>query len=69
MEHVAGVGVCQGTIFQPQMKKKKSVNELIRKEDVVNLSTTRYCLKTQQVDSEGEVETLLVKVHTKTIES
>jgi hypothetical protein len=43
------------------MRNKKSVNHLTKPEDIT-VDTTKYCLKTQQIGAEGDVETVLVKV-------
>lgn len=48
------------TVFQPVMKKKKSVNKLTSADDIKGAS--KYCLVTQEPDSEGDIETRLYKV-------
>jgi len=50
-----------GTVFQPVMKKKKSVHKLVKPEDLVN-STSKYCLRMDTQDSDGDMETQLYKV-------
>lgn len=50
-----------GTVLQPSLERRKSVNRL-RSEDFVDGHITNYCLTTQQQDSEGELETKLYKV-------
>ena len=47
------------TVFQPKMKKKKSVGKLEVKD---TNKASRYILTTQDADSKGHVETKLVKV-------
>ena len=60
IEHTPGQPVKSGTVFQPVMKKKKSVVKLTDADDVVR--RTKYCLNLQQPDGEGGVETKLYKV-------
>jgi kinesin family member 23 len=51
-----------GTIFQPYYKSgRKSITKCELK-DVVNSKTSKYCLVSQQADTDGEVETMLYKV-------
>ena len=52
-------GVCADTLLQPQMKKKRSVASL-EKRDL--RSTNKYVLTQQQQDSDGGVSSQLVKV-------
>ncbi|CAL8109141.1 unnamed protein product [Orchesella dallaii] len=47
------------TVFQPVMKKKKSVTQLKSADDMKGAS--KYCLLTQEPDSEGDIETRLYK--------
>ncbi|KAK6642850.1 hypothetical protein RUM43_004352 [Polyplax serrata] len=49
------------TIFQPSMKKRKSVTKLTDVKDIVNSKTSKYCLTTQEQDTDGELETKLYK--------
>ena len=51
--------VCPDTLLQPQMKKKRSVASL-EKRDL--RSTNKYVLTQQQQDSDGGVSSQLVKV-------
>ena len=60
IEHTPGQPVKSGTVFQPVMKKKKSVAKLTDADDVVR--RTKYCLNLQEPDGEGGVETKLYKV-------
>ncbi|XP_066597445.1 kinesin-like protein KIF23 [Prorops nasuta] len=48
-----------GTIFQPHMSSRKSVNQLLDPKDITD-RTSRYCLVSQQ-DVNGELETKLYK--------
>lgn len=62
VEHNTGLGVKNlGTVFQPVIKKKKSVTKLTNIEDL-NSKVTKYCLATQEQNSEGEIENYLYKV-------
>ncbi|XP_014251271.1 kinesin-like protein KIF23 isoform X2 [Cimex lectularius] len=49
-----------GTLMQPTMAKKKSVTKLTVAKDVTE-NASKYCLLTQQQDSEGDLETRLYK--------
>lgn len=49
------------TIMQPVMKRRKSVTKLTDVKDVTNPKTSKYCLTTQTVDSDGDLETCLYK--------
>ncbi|XP_075227585.1 kinesin family member pavarotti [Lycorma delicatula] len=48
-------------IMQPVMKRRKSITELKDVNDVVKSKTSKYCLTTQTVDSDGDLETCLYK--------
>ena len=61
LEHTPAMTVKSGTVFQPVMKKKKSVHKLTRADDLVN-NTSKYCLRTDVRDAEGDIETQLYKV-------
>jgi kinesin family protein 23 len=60
IEHTPGQPVKSGTVFQPVMKKKKSVNRLTSADEIVN-KASKYCLNLQQADGDGGVETKLYK--------
>ena len=60
IEHTPGRPVKSGTVFQPVMKKKKSVAKLTHAEDVT--TRTKYCLNLQEADGDGGIETKLYKV-------
>ncbi|CAB3361315.1 Hypothetical predicted protein [Cloeon dipterum] len=49
------------TIFQPNMPKRKSVSKLTDPKDVTDPATSKYCLTTQEQDSDGGLETKLYK--------
>ena len=56
-------GLASPVAPQPKMKKRKSVTKLDAK-DVINDKTSKYVLTHQDQDSQGEVETHMVKVRT-----
>uniref|UniRef100_A0A182IVR1 Kinesin-like protein n=1 Tax=Anopheles atroparvus TaxID=41427 RepID=A0A182IVR1_ANOAO len=60
LEHRAVNPVPLGTILQPYYNNSKSVTKLSDK-DVVNHKATKYCLISQDADTEGELETKLFK--------
>ncbi|XP_043237418.1 kinesin-like protein KIF23 isoform X1 [Amphibalanus amphitrite] len=60
LDHRPGHVLELATIFQPKMKKRKSVTKLDAK-DVINDKTSKYVLTHQDQDSQGEVETHMVK--------
>ena len=51
-----------GTLLQPKMNKRKSVSKMTEKDAK---DATKYVLTHQTVDSEGDLETNLVKVTVK----
>lgn len=61
LEHNTVKPVALGTVFQPAMKKGKSVTKLDKVKDVTNLKLNRYCLIAQEVQGGGEIETNLYK--------
>ncbi|XP_050094625.1 kinesin-like protein KIF23 [Anopheles aquasalis] len=60
LEHRSANPVPLGTILQPYYINSKSVTKLSDK-DVVNHKNTKYCLISQDADTEGELETKLYK--------
>lgn len=50
-----------GTIFQPYLPNRKTVNNLTEIKDVANQKTSKYCLISQTADTDGELETRLFK--------
>ncbi len=61
LEHTdRSVVIKSQTVFQPVMKKKRSVNKLSTAADVKGV--TNYCLYTQEADSDGDIQTKLYKV-------
>lgn len=61
LEHRAPNPVPLGTILQPYFKSRKSITKLTDVKDVVNNKTSKYCLISQQADTDGELETKLYK--------
>lgn len=61
LEHTdRSVVIKSQTVFQPVMKKKRSVNKLNTAADIKGV--TNYCLYTQEADSDGDIQTKLYKV-------
>jgi len=56
--------VSAGTLLQPKMNKRKSVSKMTEKDAK---DATKYVLTHQTVDSEGDLETNLVKVTVKDV--
>jgi kinesin family protein 23 len=54
-----------GTVLQPYYKTTKCVDKLTDIKDVNNRRTSKYCLITQENDTDGELETKLYKVSSK----
>ncbi|XP_053684824.1 kinesin-like protein KIF23 [Sabethes cyaneus] len=61
LEHRAPNPVPLGTIFQPYYSDRKSVTKLSDARDVTNAKASKYCLISQEADTEGEVETKIFK--------
>lgn len=60
LDHCPAAPVPLGTVLQPNMKKRKSVTKLTDVKDITK-GTERYCLTTQEQDTDGELETRLYK--------
>lgn len=60
LEHRTPTIVPPGTVLQPYYKRTKSVTSPEMK-DITNSRTSRYCLITQEADTDGELETKLYK--------
>ncbi|CAG7785497.1 unnamed protein product [Allacma fusca] len=60
IEHTPGQPIKSGTVFQPVMKKKKSLSRLTSADEIVN-KASKYCLNLQQSDGDGGLETKLYK--------
>ncbi|CAD7081536.1 unnamed protein product [Hermetia illucens] len=61
LEHRAKNPVPLDTILQPYLKNRKSVTKLTDVKDVANQKTSKYCLISQEADTDGELETKLYK--------
>ncbi|KAF2879836.1 hypothetical protein ILUMI_26363 [Ignelater luminosus] len=61
LEHNTVKPVALGTVFQPAMKKRKSVTKLDKLKDVTNSKQNKYCLIAQEVQNGGKIETNLYK--------
>ena len=61
LDHCPATPVPLSTVFQPNMKKRKSVTKLTDVKDITKSGTERYCLTTQEQDTDGELETRLYK--------
>lgn len=61
LEHRAANPVPLGTIFQPYYHDRKSVTKLTDARDVTDAKASKYCLISQDADTEGEVETKIFK--------
>lgn len=61
LEHRAANPVPLGTILQPYYSDRKSVTKLNDARDVTNAKASKYCLISQDADTEGEVETKIFK--------
>jgi kinesin family protein 23 len=60
LEHRTQSIVHPGTVLQPYYNRTKTVTSPEMK-DITNARTSRYCLITQEADTEGELETKLYK--------
>lgn len=61
LEHNVVVPTELGTVLQPVIKKRKSVTKLSKASDVLNPKQSKYCLISQEPDTDGIVETKLYK--------
>ncbi|XP_039966326.1 kinesin-like protein KIF23 [Bactrocera neohumeralis] len=61
IEHRAPNPVPLGTILQPYLKNRKSVTKLTDAKELTNHKNTKYCLVSQEADTDGDVETKLYK--------
>lgn len=61
LEHNSVKPVALGTVFQPTMKRRKSVTKLTKATDITNPKQSKYCLLAQEQDMDGELETKLYK--------
>uniref|UniRef100_A0A1B6D3A1 Kinesin-like protein n=2 Tax=Clastoptera arizonana TaxID=38151 RepID=A0A1B6D3A1_9HEMI len=61
LEHRPINPVPLNTVLQPVLKKRKSVTKLTDVKDITNSKTSKYVLMTQNQDSEGDLETNIIK--------
>lgn len=61
LEHNSIKPVPLGTVLQPSMKKRKSLTKLSKATDITNPKQSKYCLLTQGMDQEGDLETKVYK--------
>ncbi|ALC44016.1 pav [Drosophila busckii] len=61
LEHRAANPVPLGTIMQPYLKNRKSVTKLTDMKELTGHGATKYCLVSQEADTDGDVETKLYK--------
>uniref|UniRef100_A0A1B6F0N8 Kinesin-like protein n=1 Tax=Cuerna arida TaxID=1464854 RepID=A0A1B6F0N8_9HEMI len=61
LEHRPPAPVPLNTVMQPVIKKRKSITKLTDVKDLANPKTSKYCLMTQEQDSEGDMETHIYK--------
>ncbi|EDW85365.1 uncharacterized protein Dwil_GK10551 [Drosophila willistoni] len=61
LEHRSAKPIPLGTIMQPYLKNRKSVTKLTDLKELTGNGTTKYCLVSQEADTDGDVETKLYK--------
>lgn len=61
VEHAPNKIVPMGTVMKPQIHNSKVVNKLTSVKDIANSKTSKYCLISQEQDTDGELETKLYK--------
>lgn len=61
IEHAPNKLVPMGTVMKPQIYNSKLVNKLTNVKDIANSKTSKYCLISQEQDTDGELETKLYK--------
>ncbi|XP_026734597.1 kinesin-like protein KIF23 [Trichoplusia ni] len=61
LEHAPTKIVPMGTVMKPQICNSKVVNKLTSVKDIANSKTSKYCLISQEQDTDGELETKLYK--------
>ncbi|GBP81704.1 Kinesin-like protein KIF23 [Eumeta japonica] len=61
VEHAPPHLVPMGTVLKPSMHNSKFVNKLTSVKDIANPKTSKYCLISQEQDTDGELETKLYK--------
>lgn len=61
VEHAPNKLVPMGTVLKPSIPNSKVVNKLKTVKDIANSKTSKYCLISQEQDTDGELETKLYK--------
>lgn len=61
VEHTSSRLVPMGTVLKPSINNCKVVNKLTHVKDIANARTSKYCLISQEQDTDGELETKLYK--------
>ncbi|XP_054008311.1 kinesin-like protein KIF23 [Hylaeus anthracinus] len=60
VDHRPGALVPLGTVFQPLMRRRRSITQLTDPKEITD-GASRYCLVAQEHDTDGELETKLYK--------
>ncbi|CAH2056143.1 unnamed protein product, partial [Iphiclides podalirius] len=61
IEHAPNKIVPMGTVMKPSIGHSKQVNKLTSVKDIANSKASKYCLISQEQDTDGELETKLYK--------
>lgn len=61
VEHAPNKIVPMGTVLKPSIHNSKFVSKLTNVKDIANSKTSKYCLISQEQDTDGELETKLYK--------
>lgn len=61
VEHAPNKLVPMGTVMKPNIPSSKVVSKLTNVKDIANSKTSKYCLISQEQDTDGELETKLYK--------
>ncbi|XP_068618029.1 kinesin-like protein KIF23 [Battus philenor] len=61
IEHAPNKLVPMGTVMKPVIENSKNVNKLTNVKDIANAKTSKYCLISQEQDTDEELETKLYK--------
>lgn len=61
IEHAPNKLVPMGTVMKPSITNSKLVNKLTTVKDIANSKASKYCLISQEQDTDGELETKLYK--------
>lgn len=61
VEHAPNKIVPMGTVMKPSIGHSKVINKLTHVKDIANSKTSKYCLISQEQDTDGELETKLYK--------